>query len=156
VVNVEPVSFEELKQPKSEDWLTYSGTYDSQRFSRLQQINRGNVSKLAVKWVFQSPSAEPTVEASPIVRNGGMFFSGPQNEVWAAEAATGKILWTYHRTLPRQMPLCCGMVNRGVAILGDRVFLGTLDAHLVALDVATGKVAWDVRVGDHAAGYSIT
>jgi alcohol dehydrogenase (cytochrome c) len=156
VVNIAPVYFDELQHPKPDDWLTYSGSYNSQRFSTLNQINRGNVSRLTMKWLLQSPSAEPFLEATPIVRDGIMFFSDAQNSVWALEAATGKRLWTYHRTLPRQMPLCCGMVNRGLAILGDRLYLGTLDAHLVALDVASGAVVWDVRVADSAAGYSIT
>ena len=155
-VSIAPVTFEEIQRPKPDDWLTYSGSYNSQRFSRLSEINRANASKLTLRWVFQSPSGEPLVETTPIVRDGIMFFTGPQNEVWAADAATGKTLWSYKRTLPRQMPLCCGMVNRGLAILGDRVYLGTLDAHLVALDVATGGVVWDTKVADYAAGYSIT
>jgi len=138
------------------EWLTYSGSYASQRHSRLTQINRDSVRKLQLEWARQFSTSAERVEASPIVRGTTMFVTEPPNRVLAIDAATGKVLWTYSHDLPSHLLLCCGTVNRGVGVQGDRVFVGTLDAHLVALDASTGKPIWDVMVGDPLRGYSIT
>jgi alcohol dehydrogenase (cytochrome c) len=158
VVSIEPVTAAELRGAANHpvDWLTYSGSYSSQRHSQLRQISRDNVSHLRVDWERQFSTAAERVETTPIVRGSAMFVTEPPNSVLALDAATGRVLWTYSRELPANLLLCCGQVNRGVAILGNRVFVGTLDAHLIALDAATGKVIWDVAIADSAKGYSIT
>jgi alcohol dehydrogenase (cytochrome c) len=158
LVSIEPVTAAELRDAENRpgEWLTYSGSYSSQRHSQLRQINRDNVSRLRVEWERQFSTAAERVETTPIVRGSTMFVTEPPNGVLALDAATGQVLWTYSRELPANLLLCCGQVNRGVAILGNRVFVGTLDAHLIALDAGTGKVIWDVAVADSAKGYSIT
>jgi alcohol dehydrogenase (cytochrome c) len=156
--SVEPVTAANLLDAdgRPAEWLMYSGSYSGQRYSRLRQINRENVGQLHVAWERQFSTAEDKVETSPIVRGSTMFITEPPNRVHALDAVSGRVLWTYSRDLPSRLVLCCGSVNRGVALLGNRVFVGTLDAHLVALDAGTGKVIWDVEVADHKAGYSIT
>jgi len=158
VASIEPVAAAELRGAgdRPGEWLTYSGSYSSQRHSQLRQINRDNVSQLRVEWERQFSTAAERVETTPLVRGSIMFVTEPPNSVLALDATTGQVLWTYSRELPANLKLCCGQVNRGVAILGDRVFVGTLDAHLIALEAGTGKVIWDVAVGDFAEGYSIT
>lgn len=158
VVSMEPVGATELRGAENHpaEWLTYSGSYSSQRHSQLRQINRDNVSQLRVEWERQFSTAAERVETTPIVRGSIMFVTEPPNSVLALDAATGRVLWTYTRELPANLLLCCGQVNRGVAILGNRVFVGTLDAHLIALDASTGKAIWDVAVADSTKGYSIT
>ena len=138
------------------DWLTYSGSYAAHRYSRLRQINRDNVGQLRLEWARQFLTTDERVETSPIVRGAAMFVTEPPNYVLALDAATGRVLWSYTRDLPLKLLLCCGPVNRGVALLGNRVFVGTLDAHLIALDAGTGKVLWDVPVAENSSGYSIT
>jgi len=157
-VAIEPVTAAELRGAQSHpsEWLTYSGSYSSVRHSQLRQINRGNVSHLRVEWERQFSTPAERVETTPIVRGSTMFVTEPPNRVLALDAATGRVLWTYTRELPANLLLCCGPVNRGVAILENRVFVGTLDAHLLALDARTGRILWDISVGDSAKGYSIT
>jgi alcohol dehydrogenase (cytochrome c) len=138
------------------EWLTYSGSYAAHRHSSLTQIDRGNIAQLRVEWQRQLTTPAEKVETTPLVRGSTMFATQPPNQVLALDAATGKVLWTYTHDLPAQLQLCCGPVNRGVALLGDRVFVGTLDAHLISLDASTGKVVWDVAVADASKGYSIT
>jgi alcohol dehydrogenase (cytochrome c) len=137
------------------EWLTFGGTYDGRRFSRLAQITPRSVHGLQLQWLFQLQTTEQ-VESTPLVANGMMFLTTPPNNVRALDARDGHAVWIYRRTLPEKLALCCGRVNRGVALLGERVYFGTLDAHLVALDARTGAVAWDVPVADPAQGYSIT
>jgi alcohol dehydrogenase (cytochrome c) len=140
------------------EWRTYSRTYDGWRFSPLTQINTGNVGKLRLRWIRQltTTTTEPRVQAAPIVVNGVMFITEPPNNVLALDASNGQVLWTYHHQIKEKLSLCCGEVNRGVAVLDDKVYIGTLDAHLVALDAKTGKVAWDVKLAEPKDGYSIT
>jgi alcohol dehydrogenase (cytochrome c) len=156
--SIEPVTADDLLAAggRPAEWLTYSGSYTGQRYSRLRQINRENVGNLRVDWERQFSTTEDKVETSPIVRGSMMFVTEPPNRVHALDAASGRVLWTYSRDLPSRLLLCCGPVNRGVALLGSRVIFGTLDAHLVALEAATGKVIWDIEVADHERGYSIT
>ena len=155
---LKPVSFDRLVRASEEpeNWLTYSGDYYSHRHSRLQEINSRNVEKLKVKWVFQMPTLERKVQASPLVVDGVMYVTEPPSNVLALDAETGRSLWSYQRQIPDGLSLCCGRVNRGVTILGSKVFVGTVDSHLVALDAKTGRVDWDVEVADRTAGYSIT
>jgi alcohol dehydrogenase (cytochrome c) len=138
-----------------QQWLTYSGSYDGSRYTPLDQVNRANVQRLSLQWVFQT-GVRGTHETTPLVVDGVMYFTAPNNHAYAVDVRTGRPLWHYERTLPKEMSLCCGPQNRGVAMLGDRVFMGTLDAHVVALDARTGRVRWDVASGDADKGYSFT
>ena len=95
-------------------------------------------------------------ETTPLVIDGVMYLTAPQNHAYAIDVRTGRPLWHYERTLPKEMSLCCGPQNRGFAALGDRVFMGTLDAHVVALDAKTGRVRWDIAAADADKGYSFT
>jgi alcohol dehydrogenase (cytochrome c) len=92
----------------------------------------------------------------PIVLDGVMYITGNNNHAWALDARTGSQIWHYQRVLPEVLRVCCGMVNRGFAILGQKLFMGTLDAHLVALDRNAGKVVWDAAVEEPKNGYSVT
>ena len=104
----------------------------------------------------QYTTSEEQIETSPLVVDGFMFITVPPNRVEALDAKTGALIWSYNRELPQRLSLCCGYVNRGLAVLGNTLFLGTLDAHLVALDMRTSAVLWDVEIADYSAGYSIT
>ncbi len=137
------------------NWLLYSGQYNSQRFSQLKQIHDGNVEDLRVKWVRQFPITE-LFETTPLVVDGVMYLTLPENIVWALDAKTGLPFWSYEHPLPDQLSLCCGKVNRGVAILGDTLYMGTLNAELVALDSKSGNVRWTVPVADGTQGFSLT
>jgi alcohol dehydrogenase (cytochrome c) len=95
-----------------------------------------------------------TFETSPIVVDGTLFISEPPNGVVALDARTGRELWSYHKEIPKDLRLCCVKVNRGVAILGDTVYYGSTDAHLIALDARTGNLRWDVTMADYKTGYS--
>ena len=138
-----------------EQWLTYSGNYNGQRFSPLDQITRDNVSRLALQWVFQT-GVRGDHETTPLVVDGVMYITTPQNHAYALDLRTGRPLWHYERTLPKDLSICCGPQNRGFAALGDKVFLATLDAHLVALDSKTGNIIWDVGTAEADQGYSFT
>ena len=137
------------------NWLTYSGQYSSQRFSRLDQINHTNVHNLRVKWVRQFRTFE-AIETSPLVVDGVMYATLPRNELLALDAKTGLRYWTYTHPLPDQLSVCCGDVNRGVGILGETLYMGTLDARLLAIDSKSGNVRWNVKVADNESGYAIT
>jgi len=151
------VTYERLLNASKENgnWMTYSGSYSGWRYSSLEQIRRENASKLRVRWVYQMPTTH-VVETTPLVVDGVMYISEPPSNVVAVDAATGRPYWRYRRVLPKKINVCCGQVNRGVAALGDRVFVGTVDAHLVALDARTGAVLWDVEVADYRTGHAIT
>ena len=146
-----------------QNWLTYYGTYDGQRYSGLDQINKDTVKRLTPAWVFQagsvglqSGSSTYSFEASPLVVDGVMYLSGPDGKVWAIDAKTGAELWRYRHASPFDVSLCCGNVNRGVAVGHGKVYLATLNAHLVALDAQNGQPVWDITVGDVRAGESRT
>lgn len=154
---VAQVTYDRLLNPAKEpaNWLTYSGNYAGHRFSPLTGINDKNVSRLKVAWVYQTNSLQK-FEATPLVVDGIMYVSEPPSNVTAIDTRTGKALWKYRRVLPDDLRVCCGQVNRGVAILGELVFLGTLDGHLLGLDSKTGAVRWDTVVAEYRHGYSIT
>ena len=151
------VPYERVRDATSEpqSWLSYSGDYTAQRHSTLDRIDRDNVSELQPAWIYQI-EARDAFQATPLVADGVMYISEPPSDVTALDLKTGRPLWTYRRSLPEEIITCCGRVNRGVALLDDQVILGTIDAHLVALDAATGRVRWDVKVADHHEAYSIT
>jgi len=139
-----------------DEWLSYSGSYDDHRFSPLAQINQANVRALRPVWMFQPAGADDKNEASPVVANDVMYLTAAPNTVWAIDARTGRPLWHFTHVLPQHLSLCCGTVNRGVAVEDSTVFVGTLDAHLIALDAGTGRVRWSAGVGEPQDGYSIT
>jgi alcohol dehydrogenase (cytochrome c) len=141
------------------DWLTYSGDYAATRHSRLTDISTGNVARLAPRWVRQLQGDFGRLETTPIVRDGVMYVTVPPLQVLALDAGSGAVLWSWQERVPDDIrPACCdgGPVNRGVAILGDRVFIGTPDARVVALSARTGKKLWDTAFVDYRLGYSVT
>jgi alcohol dehydrogenase (cytochrome c) len=150
------VTFARLKNARAEpqNWLTYWGDYQGTHYSRLDSIAPANVGSLAAKWTFQFGAGSN--ETVPIVADGLMFVTGPLNNAAALDARTGQPIWRYTRRLPHVAAHCTVMANRGFAILGDRLYMATLDAHLVSLDAKTGSVIWDVPVDDYEKGFSIT
>ena len=158
VLSIRPVSYEEILNADrtSDSWLTYSGSYDSHRFSPNGQITPANAPGLRLLWMRQYNTSEPSIETSPLVVGGYMFVTLPPNRVEALDAKSGDLIWSYDRVLPQHLSVCCGYVNRGLAVLGSTLFLGTLDAHLVALNMNTGQVSWDVEIANYKNGYSIT
>jgi alcohol dehydrogenase (cytochrome c) len=138
-----------------QNWLTYSGTYLSQRYSPLKQINAANVKNLELKWAFQAQSLQK-FETTPLVVDGTMYLTQSPNDVVALDAKTGRVFWVYRYTTAPESRPCCGIVNRGVAILGDTLFMATVDAHLVAIDARNGHAIWNNKLADASAGYAMT
>jgi alcohol dehydrogenase (cytochrome c) len=138
-----------------QNWLTYNGAYSSQRHSPLTQITPANVTTLESKWVLQD-EVFGAWQSNPLVVDGIMYVTQRPNDVMAVDARTGRVFWQYRYTPSPDARVCCGANNRGVAILGDTLFMGTLDAHLVAIDAKNGRRLWDTTVGDAKLGYSIT
>ena len=136
-------------------WLTHSGDYFGQRFSPLTQITPANVGQLAAQWTFQTGVVNK-FEATPIVIDGILYVTGALNHAWAIDGRTGKQIWHYQRTLPQGLKVCCGMVNRGFAAYQDRLFMVTLDAHFVALEMKSGKVIYDVEMAAGKDGFAGT
>src|SRR5688572_20887741 len=146
-----------LKDPSR--WLMYSGDYSGARHSPLKQITPDNVGKLAAQWTFQVENMVTGrgFEGTPVILDGVMYMTGNNNTAWAVDMRTGRQLWRHRRQLPSGLTYGAGNAsNRGFAILGDRLFMGTLDSHLVALDRHSGKVLWDVVVDDFKIGYAVT
>ncbi len=152
-----PVTWERLLSAadEPENWLMYSGTLDSQRFSGLDQIHNRNVGDLELKWAYQIPQLD-RAETTPLVVDGVMFITEAPSNVVAVDAATGRPYWRYDHELPDDLKICCGRNNRGVAILGETLYMSTLDARLVAIDARTGNLVWSKEVADYRAGYSKT
>ena len=151
------VTSERIQQAAQEphNWLTYSGTYSSQRYSLLQQVTPDNVTNLEQKWVFQGNVMGPW-ETSPLVVDGIMYITQRPNDVIALDAKTGRAFWMYRHNAPADHKACCGANNRGVAIWGNTLFMATLDAKLVALDARTGLRLWEIAVADYKTGISLT
>jgi len=151
------VTFERIANAEREpqNWLSYSGTIDNQRYSRLDQINTRTVGQLELQWVWQARSLEK-FEATALVVDGILYTVQAPNDVVALDAATGRVFWSYHHEPAPEGRPCCGRVNRGVAILGDTLYMGTIDAHLLAIDAKSGKLLWDSVVADAKQNYSIT
>lgn len=124
------VPYERIRDANKEpgNWLTYSRDYSGQRYSPLTQINTSNVSKLHIAWISQVDETD-TFETSPIAVDGTLFITKPPNIVEALDADTGRSLWTYRKELPNDLRLCCGKVNRGLAILGNTLYYASADAH---------------------------
>jgi alcohol dehydrogenase (cytochrome c) len=152
------VSYERLLAARedSSNWLTYSGDYDSKRYSELTDISTDNAGKLVEVW-HQDLDTSRAVETTPLVVDGIMYATRPPSDALAIDARTGEVLWDFEWRLPDDIRrLCCGWINRGLAMLGDTVYLATIDAHLVSLDSRTGTVKWDVEVADYRLGFNIT
>jgi glucose dehydrogenase len=121
-----------------QNWLTYGGGYDSQRYSLLNRITPANAKDLELKWVYQTFSTH-SFQTTPIVVDGVMYLTSNPNDITAIDAATGRPFWIFKYTPQTGYKACCGAPNRGVAVLGDTVFMGTVDAHLIALDAVHGQ-----------------
>src|SRR5882672_2235033 len=126
------VTFERLLNSNKEpqNWLTYSGDYSGRRFSALDQINIKNAHSLTAKWVYQT-AATGKLETTPLVADGILYATAQDDRAFALDAHTGRPIWMFQHQLPGDIRPCCGRVNRGLAILGDKVFMGTLDAHVI-------------------------
>ena len=138
-----------------ENWLTYNGDYMSQRYSRLDQITPDNVTNLELKWILQN-QVFGAWQSNPIIVDGVMYVTERPNSVMAVDASTGRVFWKFRHTPSENARVCCGANNRGVAVLDDRVFMGTLDARLIALDRINGQPLWNTEVADVNLAYSVT
>ena len=139
----------------AKNWIHSNGSYAQTRYYPGTQINASNVGKLKPAFVFQTAVME-SMETAPIVQNGVMFLTTSYNHVYAVDAATGEEYWHYKHKMGPITTFCCGPNNRGVAVLGDKLYMGTLDAKLVALDAKTGKLLWEQQIADPEKGYSET
>lgn len=150
------VTFARLNNSAAEpqNWLSYWGDLRGTHYSGLKQITPANAASIKAAWTAQLGGT--TVETTPIVVNGMMFVTGPLSNVTALDARTGQTIWKYTRRLPAVASHCTVMTNRGLAVLGDRLFLATLDMHLIALDAKSGNVIWDVEQDDYRKGISNT
>lgn len=137
------------------NFLHSNGSYEQTRYYNNKQINSGNVKNLRTAFTFQTEVLE-SMETAPIVVDGVMYITTSYNHVYAVDAVTGKQFWHYKHKMGPVTTYCCGPNNRGVAISGGHVFMGTLDAKLVALDAKTGKLAWETQIADPELGYSET
>ena len=151
-----PVTYERLLKATEEpgNWLTYGGDYRSHHYSSLNQITVDNVHKLRAKWIYQMH--RPKVETTPIVVDGVMYVTRPPSDVIALDAETGRALWTFEYRLAADVLVCCGQVNRGLAILGSTLFITTLDAKLIALDARSGRMLWKKELADPGLNYTAT
>jgi alcohol dehydrogenase (cytochrome c) len=154
------VPFERILAADDEpgNWLTYSRTLDGQRYSPLAAVNRNNVASLRPAWIYQTWSSESRArfETSPLAVDGVLYITEQPSDAAAIDARTGRPFWKYRRDIPQDVRACCGRVNRGMAILGDTLFLTALDGYLVALDRVTGRVRWTTHVADRDFSYSLT
>src|SRR5262245_17535010 len=150
------VPFDRLVKSNAEphNWLTYWGDFQGTHYSTLNQIDTTNVQRLQTAWTFSMPG-DAVLEATPLVVDGVMFMTQP-GVVSALDARTGRQLWRYTRQQKQKNPQEINPFNRGAAILGNRLFVGTLDAALVALDAGSGSVLWETQVADTMLGYSLT
>src|SRR6267142_2920601 len=142
----------------TKDWLSYGLDYAESRYSKLNQINTESVKNLGLKWTYNLESLRG-VEATPLVVDGIMYVSASWSVVHAIDVRTGKRIWTYDPEVPRQSGYkgCCDVVNRGVALYKGKVFVGSYDGRLVAIDAATGKKVWEKdTIIDHSHSYTVT
>lgn len=136
-------------------WHSYGGNDAGWRYSGLEQINTGNIGRLAPRWIWQS-GVPGRMETTPLVDGGLMFVTGPSNHAFAIDLHSGKQIWHQHSIPPKGLGLCCGEVNRGFAMSGDRLFKVAIENHLIALNRNTGALLWDTEIADYRNGYSGT
>jgi alcohol dehydrogenase (cytochrome c) len=148
---ITPVTPAILARPPASDWLTWRRTYDDQGYSPLKQIDRTNVRNVRLAWSWSLPAGPNT--ATPLEHDGVLFVQGYRDQVEALDAATGDLLWHYQRALPEDAR---PSVKKGIAIYGNQIYAATSDTHLIALDVKTGNVVWDTRIGDPKTGMQLT
>ncbi len=151
------VTFENLKNAHDDpsSWLSYGRNYAGWRYSPLAQINTTNVGPLAPAWILPTGVPENN-ETTPLVSGEMMYLTGPSNYGWSVDLLTGHKVWSYSKTAPPGLGLCCGPVNRGFAMLGDRLFKVNIQATLVSLDAKTGRVLWETPLDDYRKGYTAT
>lgn len=156
-VPVIDVTAEDLRAAgtKTDEWLTYSGSLKGWRYTSLSEVSRQNVSHLRQLWIRQFPSTSTVHESTPLVVGGTIFVTESPSNAVALDARTGTELWRYDHLIPPELPLCCGAVNRGLAVLGGTLYLATLDSYLVALDARTGAVKWETQVAKTSEGYTM-
>lgn len=140
------VTYDDLKKADPKNWLHYNGQYHSQRHSLLKQIDTKNVKNVSAQWIYHVPGSN-RLESVPIVVDGVMYVSQP-NSVYALDARSGRQIWEWQR-----VPALQKGPNRGVAVYGNRVYIGTPDAHLVALDARTGSQLWEAELAKASDGY---
>ena len=146
-----------IEKNSTDSVLSWGMGQDGQRFSKLTQINTKTVDKLTPAWSFSfGGEKQRGQESQPLIHEGKMFVTGSYSRIYALDLKTGAKLWKYEHRLPDGIMPCCDVVNRGAALYDNLVIFGTLDAQLVALDQNTGKVVWKEKIGDYAAGYSMT
>ena len=151
------VTYERILRADAEpgNWLTYNRTYDSRHHSPLDEINRENAGDLELKWVFQAKSLEK-FESTALAVDGVIYNVQMPNDVVALDAVTGRKFWQYTHVMAEKVNVCCGRINRGLAILGETLYMGTIDGKLVALDAKTGAVIFSKQIVDPSGGYSLT
>src|SRR6476469_8664288 len=143
---------------ETSNWLMYGRTYDDHRFSPLNQINEQNVGKLGLAWSRELGTTRG-LEATPLVEDGVIYTTGSWSVVFALDAKTGAVKWTYDPAVDRKRVaffVCCDVVNRGVALYRGKVYVGTLDGRLIALDARSGSPVWSVQTADADKPYAIT
>jgi alcohol dehydrogenase (cytochrome c) len=153
------VSSEQIRKADANpgEWLTYSGSLTGRRYSALSEITPANVSQLRVRWVYQSATSdESAFESTPLVVSDTIFVTEPPANVVALDAKTGRVIWKYERLIPANLPISDGKVNRGLAILRNSLFFGSIDGYLVAINANTGTVVWQTQVASPSEGFSIT
>ena len=139
------IDWKDIVAPAPQNWPSYNGQIGGNRYSALNQITPANVKNLKLQWVYQSPVAG-NWQTTPLVVDGVMYLTQRLNDVVALDAITGRAFWTYRYTPAQDRIVCCGANNRGLAILGNTLFMGTLDAQLIALDARTGRPIWKAEV----------
>jgi alcohol dehydrogenase (cytochrome c) len=152
------VSSERLRNAgaKTDEWLTYSGSYNGWRHTSLAEVTPANVAQLRMRWIKQFDIDDPQIEATPLVIDGVIFVTADAGHVLALDAKTGDVIWEYKRPIPAGLELEYGHVNRGLAVYGNTIFFGSLDGYLVALNANDGKVIWQTMVTSPSGGYSIS
>src|SRR5215471_14683455 len=149
--------------PNGADWVSYNVNWSEQRFSPLNQIDAGNVNRLGLAWAYDVPAApgnpQTHQEATPLVFDGKLYSIGPWSVVYAVDLRTGKEVWHQDPDVNQQVwqsRICCGVVNRGIALYKGKVIAPVVDGRLRALDAVTGKIAWETRVSPETMPYTIT
>ena len=142
---------------ETQNWLTYGGTYEEQRYSGLTALTADTVGGLGLEWAHEFDTARG-LEATPLVADGVIYTTTAWSKVHALDAVTGKLLWSYDPKVPGEtgFKACCDVVNRGAALYDGKVYVGTLDGRLIALDAKTGRLVWSVVTVDQTKPYTIT
>lgn len=156
-INLEGLDDSTLQDAQSEpaSWLMYGRNYSGWRYSPLTEINTANVAGLEPQWAFQT-GVSGLMETIPLVSRGVMYLTGYSNHAWAIDLRSGLARWDYYEVPPQRLHLCCGEVNRGFAMLGNRLFKVNIEGDLIALNTLTGGVIWKVSLGDYRKGFSAT